>query len=276
MRRGAGKGKISHDLVAASCAAVLAVYAAGYVRTRDAARRLVTQAQKPRLTPRVLRAAEHTPPSGAAPRQLPAPARAAHELAVTAAPASSSEAGGSPRPRAPRPANHAHVSRPSSGPTSPQSAAARTPVPGGAEPVVAAGAPAPTADDPHAVAPVPMPEELAAAAIPASTAPGSAVMPQAKWRDGTYTGVGDSAHGDIEARVVIKNGRIVEAGISACNTRYPCSVIDSLIRQPLTVQGPITDYVSHATESSYAYYFGLVEALKAALDQPATGAADPQ
>jgi len=276
MPRGAGKGKISHDLVAASCAAVLAVYAAGYLRTRDAARRLVIQAQKPRLTPRVPRAAEHTPPPGAAPRQVPAPAQAAHELAVTVAPASSSESGALTRPPSPRRANHARFSRSSSGPTSPQSAGARTPGPGGTAPGVAAGPAAPSSDDPHAVAPAPMPEELAAASVPASSAPGSAVIPQAKWRDGTYTGVGDSAHGDIEARVVIKNGRIVEAGISACNTRYPCSVIDSLILQPLTVQGPITDYVSHATESSYAYYFGLVEALKAALEQPATGATDPQ
>src|ERR1700722_18364204 len=48
MVKGRGKGKISNDLVAASCAAVLAVYAAGYWRTRDAARRFETQARERR------------------------------------------------------------------------------------------------------------------------------------------------------------------------------------------------------------------------------------
>ncbi len=57
MPRGAGKGKISNDLVAASCAAVLAVYAAGYSRTREAARKFETQAQERRLALRAQRAA---------------------------------------------------------------------------------------------------------------------------------------------------------------------------------------------------------------------------
>src|SRR5580698_656778 len=48
MLKGRGKGKISNDLVAASCAAVLAVYAAGYSRTREAARRFETQAKERR------------------------------------------------------------------------------------------------------------------------------------------------------------------------------------------------------------------------------------
>jgi uncharacterized protein with FMN-binding domain len=46
---GRGKGRISNELVAASCAAVLAVYAAGYWRTREAARRIEAQAQERRL-----------------------------------------------------------------------------------------------------------------------------------------------------------------------------------------------------------------------------------
>ena len=89
----------------------------------------------------------------------------------------------------------------------------------------------------------------------------------AKWRDGTYTGLGDSPHGDIEARVVIKDGRIVEAGIATCDTRYPCSVIDPLIHQPLERQSPDVDYMSHATESSDAYYYALVAALENARER---------
>ncbi len=68
--------------------------------------------------------------------------------------------------------------------------------------------------------------------------------------------------------MVIKNGRIIEAGIANCYTRYPCSVIDAILHQPVVLQSPIVDYISHATESSYAYYYGLVDALKQALEQP--------
>ena len=50
MLKGRGKGKLSNDLVAASCAAVLAVYAAGYFRTREAARRFETQAKQRRAS----------------------------------------------------------------------------------------------------------------------------------------------------------------------------------------------------------------------------------
>ena len=113
---------------------------------------------------------------------------------------------------------------------------------------------------------MPLPADDAAAAKPIAITrePASATAP--RWRDGTYTGLGDSPHGDIEARVVIKNGRIVEAGILTCDTRYPCDVIDPLIQQPVERQSPDVDYMSHATESSDAYYDALVAALEAALE----------
>jgi len=120
---------------------------------------------------------------------------------------------------------------------------------------------------------VPLPSEETSTSTAVNTMPESAAIPAAKWRDGVYTGVGDSPHGDIEARVVVKNGRIVEAGIATCDTRYPCSVIDSIVHQPVERQSPVVDYVSRATESSYAYYYGLVDALKQALEEPADGAA---
>ena len=104
--------------------------------------------------------------------------------------------------------------------------------------------------------------------------PASASAP--KWRDGTYTGLGDSPHGDIEARVVIKDGRIVAAGIATCDTRYPCNVIDPLIRQPVERQSPDVDYMSHATESSDAYYNALVAALENARERFPGDATDPK
>jgi uncharacterized protein with FMN-binding domain len=101
-------------------------------------------------------------------------------------------------------------------------------------------------------------------------------VPAARWRDGIYTGRGDSPHGGIDVRVVIKDGRIVEAGILGCYTRYPCEQIDPLLHQPVDRQSPNVDYVSHATESSDAYYYGLVDALKAALYQSPGDATDSQ
>jgi uncharacterized protein with FMN-binding domain len=113
-------------------------------------------------------------------------------------------------------------------------------------------------------------------ALVSRSAADSSALPTAKWRDGTYTGRGDSPHGGIDVRVVIKDGRIVEAAILGCYTRYPCEEINALLHQPVERQSPNVDYVSHATESSDAYYYGLVDALKAALDQPPGSATDSQ
>lgn len=108
---------------------------------------------------------------------------------------------------------------------------------------------------------------LAAGVVPAPT-PEAPPTPIARWRDGTYTGWGTSRHGDIKAQVVIRDGRIVEAGIASCETRYPCDVIGDIIAQPVARQSPEVDVVSRATESADAYYFGLVEALKEAQIPP--------
>jgi uncharacterized protein with FMN-binding domain len=109
-----------------------------------------------------------------------------------------------------------------------------------------------------------MPSELAPPPRPASGPPAT---PAAKWRDGIYSGHGDSPHGDIEVRVVIKDGRIVEAVVDTCNTRYRCELLDPMVQQVVQIQSADADYVSHATESSEAYDEGLVEALNKALDQ---------
>jgi hypothetical protein len=99
------------------------------------------------------------------------------------------------------------------------------------------------------------------------------------WRDGTYTGWGQSYHGDIEAEVVIEGGRIVRSGIATCGTRYPCDVIWSIIFQPVVRQSADVDRVSRATESADAYYYGLLDALKQAefpVDPAVAAPRDPQ
>ncbi len=121
--------------------------------------------------------------------------------------------------------------------------------------------------------PVEQAAEPASGASVAADATGSAAPPA--WRDGYYTGWGTSPHGDIEARVTIKDGKIVEAGILTCATRYPCYVIDTILNQPVVWQSPDVDRVSRATESADAYYWGLVQALKKAEFQPAAAATSP-
>jgi uncharacterized protein with FMN-binding domain len=123
---------------------------------------------------------------------------------------------------------------------------------------------------------VPLPAEEATAPLPIAITRDATSTSAPKWRDGTYTGLGDSPHGDIEARVVIKDGRIVEAGIATCDTRYPCSVIDPLIHQPVERQSPDVDYMSRATESSDAYYNALVAALENARERSPSDATNPK
>jgi uncharacterized protein with FMN-binding domain len=218
------KGRVSNELVAASCAAVLTVYAAGYWRTRDVARRMEIQSQQRRPAP--------------APAPAPAP-----PVAVVTAPV------------------EPIVSAPPPPPVAVQEAA---PVRKKAPKKAVAAKPAP--DPVPEILSVPLepePAPVVRAAIDPETLP----LPEAKLVDGTYTGWGQSYHGDIEVRVVIRSGRIVESAIATCATRYPCDVIDRIIDQPVRQQNTQVDSVSRATESSDAFYYGLVEALKQALAQ---------
>ena len=104
--------------------------------------------------------------------------------------------------------------------------------------------------------------ELPAAS--AATAPTPAVPAKPVYKDGTYLGWGTSRHGDIQAAVVIQDGRIASATIAQCLTRYSCSVIANLPPQVSQRQSPETDYVSGATQSTNAFYYAVVEALSKA------------
>jgi uncharacterized protein with FMN-binding domain len=242
MTQGGSNKKVANGLVALSSAAVLAVYAAGFVRTRPAAERFAQQAE------------ERRPP------MLPSPSVAPPVVDAQAAPVVV-------------------------GPTM------ATPVP--TESLVAAALPAKLSSklDEAAIAersqvlavvsmkalPVPAPFEVKAegpsaapvaavapVAIATSTAPVAPVAPAAVWRDGTYTGWGNSRHGSIQASVVIESGRIASATIAQCLTRYSCSVIDKLPPEVPQRQSPEVDYVSGATQSADAFYYAVVEALSKA------------
>lgn len=247
MAQSGSNKKVANSLVALSSAAVLAVYAAGYTRTRSAANRF--EAESAERRPSVSRAAPDPPaaePSPAVPA-TPLPASADRKSGVMASEVSVPATARVPAPAAaPSPTG---TPAPSS-----TDAPATAPVAGqAAEPAAPAVDPKPEAAS--AVPPAPAP-----AAAPAPTVP-PAAPPVPVWKDGTYLGWGSSRHGDIQASVVIEGGRIASATIAQCLTRYSCAVIDRLPPEVAQRQSPEVDYVSGATQSTNAFYYAVVDAL---------------
>ncbi len=227
-------GKIANRLVALSSAAVLAVYAAGYVRTRAAALQIEVAAERRPVSP---------------PSREVAPVR--EDRAATFA---------ATTPAGPTMAI-AHA--PKHADTAPEKTAA----PDNVTPI-APDAPtigvAITAQETAAPATIPAAtaiEPVPAPAVQQSSEPQPAAPAKAAYKDGSYLGWGTSRHGDIQALVVIEDGRITSATIAQCLTRYSCSWIAHLPGQVIARQGPEVDVVSGATQSSDAFYAAVAEAL---------------
>lgn len=220
---------MSNGLVALSSAAILAVYTAGYSRTRAAAEKLAVQSDERRPV-----------------RPIPAPVPAA----ATPAPAVAPTPAVPPPVEKPKAAEAVRVAVAKPAAEAPAAAPVETPAP------VAAPEPAPAVPEPKVEAPPPPPPPVQAPAPPPPPAP--------KWKDGTYTGWGTSRHGDIEASVTIEHGQILVAKITQCLTRYSCDVIDQLPPQVAKRQSPEVDFVSGATQSANAFYYAVVEALSKA------------
>lgn len=67
----------------------------------------------------------------------------------------------------------------------------------------------------------------------------------------------------------------MHSGYDKCQTRWSCTLIDHLGPQVVKRQSAEVDFVSGATESGNAFYWGVVEALaKARLDAPAQPAGE--
>jgi uncharacterized protein with FMN-binding domain len=224
MAQSGSSKKVASSLVSASCAAVPTVYAAGYARTQSAANRLAAQVAERRA---VSRPPAMTIPGTSFPLMPDAPEGAlSHPATISSNPKRDA----------------------------PKAIASAAPV--------TTTAPVPEVSPPEApplpavnpvLEPTPVEQKVV---LPAPPAP--------MWKDGTYTGWGYSRHGNIEAEVVIENGRIASATISQCRTRYSCSVIDRLPPQVSQRQSPDVDYVSGATQSADAFYGAVVEALNKA------------
>jgi uncharacterized protein with FMN-binding domain len=233
MAQAGSNSKIANKLVVASCAAVLAVYTAGYARTQSAANRLAAQVAERRAAVPAPQRVTFQVPGLRSPDPIPVPARLLPQ--APAVPDRARNTTDSPRQEVERTEVAAVVVLPN------------TAEPAPIEP------PEPLPQVAQVIAPTP--------AVPPDPAPEPA---KPAWKDGTYTGWGYSRHGNIEAAVVIEGGRIASATISQCRTRYSCSVIDKLIPQVAQRQSPDVDYVSGATQSADAFYGAVVEALSKA------------
>jgi uncharacterized protein with FMN-binding domain len=219
--------RISNGLITLSSAAIVAIYAAGYHRTSPAAHRFDSQIPQQRTSATIVIA---TPPP------------AASASAAVAPPVSSSAA----------PAIKKNTKKPST--------PSRKAAPG-------------SASDSAGSSSAPSPASSTNPPIEAGAKP--AVAAKNVYKDGVYLGWGSCRHGDIEASVTIQEGKIALVAISQCLTRYSCGWIapkipgaglPDLPSQVVERQGPKVDYVSGATESSYAFADAVVAALSKATE----------
>ena len=220
--------------------AVLAVYAAGYVRTAEAARRFEDEDRQRRDPSRAPIVAEPVVPA-VHPMEAPRPV----EQTAAAKPAKDSTKPS--KPAAKRETTTVIAAKTDSAP-------------------VAAPAPAPAAKidtvvAPAAATPASQPSTVASQPQPSDTTPSAE---RKGWKDGSYTGWGGSRHGDIQATVEIKDGKITSTWISICATQYSCSWLDALPGQVIARQSPEVDFVSGATQSTNAFYYAVVQALRKA------------
>ncbi len=216
--------KISNSLVTLSSAAILAVYAAGYERTTPAANRFATELAQ-RHAP--------TPNEAPLPNRLPAAVQTPEPAVVSAAKPTDR--------RAEKPA-------PVSQATIPETQSPSTPVP--------------TETTRAATASVEPSSEPASPAAPAVDV--SQIESVSPYRDGVFLGWGYSRHGNIQAFVRIEGGRIVNAGVQRCETRWPCDLVAHLPGQVIARQSAEVDYVTGATQSGDAFYGAIAAALKQA------------
>ncbi|TAK16226.1 MAG: FMN-binding protein [Acidobacteria bacterium] len=223
------KRKRANTLVALSSAAVMTVYAAGFMRTRAAAERLE-------------HASRERPPA----LPVPAPLMAAASPAAEAQPSTSVVPPPPDTPkkvRAPKKAKRVESTVTSTPATEPAQ-------------VAAAAAPVELAPQPVAPEPPPPPPELPSAEM---------LLGGTALHDGTFLGWGSSRHGDIQASVTILSGRITAVSIAQCRTRYSCDVVAHLPNKVLKDQTPEKiNNVSGATQSVDAFYYAVVDALNKA------------
>lgn len=226
------KRRRANTLVALSSAAVMTVYAAGFMRTRAAAEKLENSSRS-------------RPPVVPAPASVAPPATIAESVAVAKAAVAPPKVQ-APKTPAPKPANVA-VAEPATPASEPAAITVAPPV----VPPPAEVMPTPAA------APVAPPPDLSPSA--------EVLLGGTELHNGTFLGWGTSRHGDIQASVTIYSGRITAVSIAQCRTRYSCDIIAHMPAKVLKDQTPEKlNNVSGATQSVDAFYFAVMDAINKA------------
>lgn len=251
-------------------AAVVAVYSAGFFHTAAAAAKVAAEEQgrsdargrgadresvRPSAVSELPGATATAaslpvrPPAALPPAAVPATLQTPTPAPLAAPIAATSPMTPVPAPASPSPAAPSVAALPVAAPAVP--ASLPNPVP--ATPVPVAAVPA---------TPVPaVPQAVATATL----APAAAPAVTKKYKDGAYFGWGRCRHGDLKVTLELKDDKIISAEITECYTRYSKNVISRLPKQIVDRQNPDKiDRISGASESSDAYYYAVLEALKAA------------
>ncbi len=84
-----------------------------------------------------------------------------------------------------------------------------------------------------------------------------------KYKDGSYTGVGQTQIGAVQVVVTLKKDKITNVQITGYSTHYPISYIDPILPQELLQYQDINkiNIVTGATLSTADFYYGVVQAL---------------
>jgi uncharacterized protein with FMN-binding domain len=133
---------------------------------------------------------------------------------------------------------------------------------------------APTNTAPAVVAQPPRPTATSAPPSTASRASGaparstststSTSAATGAYKDGTYTGTGNSRRGSVQVSVTIQSGKIASVTIGRVSTEYPASDIARLPGEVVSRQSAQVDVVSGATFSSIAFRGAVQQALQQA------------
>ena len=263
--------KLSKGLLALSSAAVLAVYTAGYVRTRPAAEQFDAESarRRPAFTTTVrAQTGPGTPPPSEHQPAVASAAVSVDHAPPARAPAVPATSAAAPAPAMPKPLNPVTTAaKPVSVTATPPPTSAKVVITAASAPLPVLPAQAESAPSSSSTAQAGTAESgaggSAADATSAASATASATQP-APYKDGTYTGWGSCRHGDIQASVVVEGGKIVLAAIAQCWTRYSCLCVAHLPAQVVARQSTEVDYVSGATQSGNAFYYAVVDALSKA------------
>jgi uncharacterized protein with FMN-binding domain len=224
--------KMPRRLVLLSSAAIGAIYAVGYVATRNADSTIAAAAPATTAAPTAQPAVQSVP-------QVPVNAG----IAVAQAPAGAIQA----------PAAATATTTP---PVTIQQAAPGTVT---AAPTARATAvPATATAVPRTVYVAP---KATATAAPVA---GSASAATSQYKDGTYSAWGTSRRGNVQTAVTIAGGKIARVTITSTTTQYPESWIAQLPSEVMAAQSTNISLVSGATLSSMAFRNAVDGALQQA------------